>query len=158
MKIHGHDDISCIDEYIWGQLSMLLRCILVCIWGVFWFASDVYFGVLLAITFKLMKFTAIHFCSWCLCFIPYVKLRFFVKHSFTLHRLENRTKPVSTPHDDWCWCYSDLHTSACESPLYHSVKDVKVKHKKMDGVKVIVWFPLQAQYKPQRVHIFATLH
>ena len=33
-----------------------------------------------------------------------------------LYRLENKTKPKSTPHDGRRWWDSNLHTSACESP------------------------------------------
>ena len=40
----------------------------------------------------------------------------FFKHSFILHRLESRTRPILTPYDDRCRWNSNLRTPACESP------------------------------------------
>ena len=40
---------------------------------------------------------------------------FFPYHSFTLHRLENRMRPISTHCKGRCWWDSNLRTPACES-------------------------------------------
>ena len=37
-------------------------------------------------------------------------------HSFILHHLESRTRPISTPYDGRCWWDLNLRTPACESP------------------------------------------
>ena len=41
---------------------------------------------------------------------------FFLPYHFFLHRLENRTKPISTPYDGRRWWDSNLRTPACKSP------------------------------------------
>ena len=41
---------------------------------------------------------------------------FFLPYHFFLHRLENRTKPTSTPYDGRRWWDSNLRTPACKSP------------------------------------------
>ena len=41
---------------------------------------------------------------------------FFLPYHFLLHRLENRTKPISTPYDGRRWWDSNLRTPACKSP------------------------------------------
>ena len=41
---------------------------------------------------------------------------YFFYHSFTLHRLERRTRPIWTPYDGWRRWDSNLCTPACESP------------------------------------------
>ena len=46
---------------------------------------------------------------------------FFLNIYLFLHHLENRTKPISTPHDGRCWWDSNLHTFACESPNYSTI-------------------------------------
>ena len=40
----------------------------------------------------------------------------FFHHSFILHRLENRTRPISTPYDGQHRWYSNLRTPSWESP------------------------------------------
>ena len=40
----------------------------------------------------------------------------FFYHSFILHRLERRTRPILTPYDGRCRWDSNLRTPACESP------------------------------------------
>ena len=41
---------------------------------------------------------------------------FFLPYHLFLLRLENRTKPISTPYDGRCWWDSNLRTAACKSP------------------------------------------
>ena len=41
---------------------------------------------------------------------------FFLPYHLFLHRLENRTKPISTPYDGRRWWDSNLRTPACKSP------------------------------------------
>ena len=41
---------------------------------------------------------------------------FFLPYHFFLHRLENRTKPISTPYDGRRWWDSNLRTPASKSP------------------------------------------
>ena len=41
----------------------------------------------------------------------------FIYDSIILHRLENRTKPILTPHDGQCWWDLNLHISAGQSPV-----------------------------------------
>ena len=45
----------------------------------------------------------------------------FFKYSFILHRLENRTKPISTPRDGRRQWDPNLRTSTCESPALTTV-------------------------------------
>ena len=40
----------------------------------------------------------------------------FFHHSFVLHRLESRTRPILTPYDGRHWWDLNLHTPACEWP------------------------------------------
>ena len=44
-------------------------------------------------------------------------------HSFTLHHLKSRTRPILTPYDGRCWRDSNLCAPTCESLLYHSAMD-----------------------------------
>ena len=41
----------------------------------------------------------------------------FLPYHLFLHRLENRTKPISTPYDGRRWWDSNLRTPACKSPV-----------------------------------------
>ena len=41
---------------------------------------------------------------------------FCLPYHIFLHRLENRTNPISTPYDGRCWWDSNLRTPACKSP------------------------------------------
>ena len=39
----------------------------------------------------------------------------------SLHRLDNRTRPISAPYNGQCWGDSNLHTSTCESPALATI-------------------------------------
>ena len=54
-----------------------------------------------------------YICSTCF----YSKPIFFFNHSFILHRLGNRTRPISTPYDGRHWWDSNPHTTAWEDKL-----------------------------------------
>ena len=53
---------------------------------------------------------------------------YFLFYHFILHRLEKRTKPISTPYDAQRWWDSNLRTPtpACKSQLYHCATDADV--------------------------------
>ena len=57
----------------------------------------------------------------------------FFQHSFSLHRLENRTRPISTSYDRRPWWDSNLRTPTCESPpLYHFATAIRKRYKLQD--------------------------
>ena len=90
--------------------------------------------LIVALSCRLCCFESISHCSWSHlqpfeaiamiynnCNFPmqsklFVLKKFFFDHSFILHHLENRTRPISAPYDGRCWWNSNLRTPTCESP------------------------------------------
>ena len=92
---------------------------------------------------------------------------FFLPYHLFLHRLENRTKPISTPYDGRRWWDSNLRTPACKSPalplcygrrLQRICFGLSVSPRKFGCSKakmVVQQFPLFFS-RVMNVHIFTT--
>ena len=61
---------------------------------------------------------------------------------FILHRLENRTRPISTPYNGRRWWDSNLRTPACVAPAlplcYKRGQQIVMHHLSMLTLKVLV--------------------
>ena len=82
---------------------------------------------------------------------------FFFYHSFILHRLGRRTRPIWTPYDGWHRWDSNLRTPACESPalpLCYGCRHATSCEKPVKGVTpALTWFLVVPGVPPRKASL-----